>query len=323
MKWYKITISTTVHATDLISFILSQLGISGIELINNVPITEEEKELMFVDILPELPLDDESAKLVFYIEKGQNLQQLIYDVEEELNKLRPHVDIGSGAIDVTVTRDEDWANEWKKYFKPFRVADNIIIKPTWETLKNKDKVKEDDIIVEIDPDMAFGTGRHETTKLAIKLLGKYIKPRQKILDIGCGSGILSIIAKKLGASTVTATDIDGKAVEIARDNIKTNKVNQDEVTVLFANILAKEDRENLDKVLDKDYDIVVANILTEVIIELSDIVGDYLKPNGYFISSGILYTQADKVKEAIRKNGMDIVEMNTIKDWVSIIAIKK
>lgn len=323
MNWYKITMSTTIHATDLITAMLYDMDIAGIEVINNVPITEEEKKKMFIDILPEVLEDDETAQIIFYLEKNNNLQKVLRGVKSGVDKLRSFVDVGSGSIDVTVTKDEDWANEWKKYFKAFRVADNIIIKPTWESISNKEKVNKDDIIVEIDPGMAFGTGSHETTKLSIDFLKKYLKPGQKVLDVGCGSGILSIIANKLGASSVTAIDIDASAVEIARENINLNNISQEEVTLFFANILDRENNNELDRTLDHDYDIVVANILTEVIIELSETIGNYLKPNGYFISSGILYTQSDKVQEAICKNGMEIIEVNTNGDWVCITARKK
>ena len=322
MKWYKVTISSTIHATDLITAMLYDMDISGVEVINNVSITEEEKQMMFIDILPEVLEDDETAKVIFYLERGNNLQKVLHDVKEGINKLRSFVEVGSGSIDVTVTKDEDWANEWKKFFKPFRVADNILIKPTWKKLNNEE-VREDDLIVEIDPGMAFGTGSHETTQLTIKGLLKHLKAGQKVLDVGCGSGILSIISKKLGARSVMGIDIDGNAVNIAKENIAINNISSEEVTLLFGNILKIEDNKELDKMLDHDYDIVVANILTEVIIELSEIVVNYLKPEGYFISSGILYTQSEKVQEAICKNGMEIIEVNADGDWVCITARKK
>lgn len=322
MKWYKITISTTIHATDLITAMLYDMDISGVEVINNVPITEEEKKKMFIDVLAEASEDDETAQIIFYIEKDNNLQKILKEVKNGINRLRSFVEVGSASIDVAITKDEDWANEWKKYFKPFRVADNIIIKPTWRTLSEKDEVKENDIIIEIDPGMAFGTGSHETTQLPIKQLIKYLKPGQKVLDIGCGSGILSIISSKLGARSVTGTDIDGSAVNIAKENIEINNISPEKATVLFGNILNNEDNKELDKMLENNYDIVVANILTEVIMELSDHVGNYLKPEGYFVASGILYTQSDKVQEAISKNGMEIIEVSAKGDWVCITARK-
>ena len=323
MKWYKIIIATTIYATELITAMLYDMDISGVEVVNNVPITEEEKKKMFIDILPEVVEDDETVKVIFYLEKGNNLQKIVNGIKKGIDKLRPIVNVGSGYIDVTITKDEDWSNEWKKYFKPFRVADNIVIKPTWEELNMKDEVKEDDIIIEIDPGMAFGTGSHETTQLPIKQIIKYLKPEQKVLDIGCGSGILSIISSKLGARSVMCTDIDGNAVNIAKENIKINNVSPEKVTVLFGNILNIEDNKEIDKMVENDYDIVVANILTEVIIELSEHVGNYLKSGGYFISSGILYTQSDNVQQAIFKNGMEIIEVNSKDDWVCITARKK
>lgn len=322
MKWYKITISSTIHATDLITAMLYDMDISGVEVINNVPITEEEKKKMFIDVLAEVSEEDETAQIIFYIEKDNNLQKILKEVKNGINRLSSFVEVGSTSIDVTITKDEDWSNEWKKYFKPFRVADNIIIKPTWKTLNMIEEVKEDDIIVKIDPGMAFGTGSHETTQLPIKQLIKYLKPGQKVLDIGCGSGILSIISSKLGARSVTGIDIDGNAVNIAKENIEINNISPEKATVLFGNILNNEDNKELDKMLENNYDIVVANILTEVIMELSEHVGNYLKPEGYFIASGILYTQSDKVQEAISKNGMEIIEANAKGDWVCITARK-
>ncbi len=324
MQWYKITISTTIDAQDLMSAMLYDLGISGVELINNESITEEEKKAMFIDILPEVDEEDKMAQLIFYIEKGQNLQCTLRDVKQGIDDLRGKVDVGSGDVDVTVTKDEDWANNWKEHFKAFKVADDIIIKPTWVTLDNN-KVNHNDLIVEIDPEMAFGTGAHETTKLAIKGIREYLNPGQKVLDLGCGSGILSIISKKLGASNIVGTDIDANAVKTARKNVRVNEVSPEDVSFLIGNVLDLEEAK--EKELDKKiglmkYDIVVANILTEVILDLAKIVGKYMKKGGYFISSGILYTQSDKVEAEIKSNGFEIIEVNQMNDWVSIVARK-
>lgn len=330
MQWYKITISTTIYGEDMVCSLLYDMGISQTEIINDVPLTEEEKSEMFIDILPGLDQDkedsqvEESSQVVFYMEMTQDILQVISEIEEGLNNLREFVDIGSGKIEKSITKDEDWANNWKEYFKAFRVAEDIIIKPSWEDISDNDKVNENDIIIEIDPEMAFGTGTHETTRLAIEGLRNNLKKGQNILDLGCGSGILSIIAKKLGANKVTATDVDQKAVKTAIENSKDNKLASDDILFLLGNVLSQEDSEELDQKIGLGtYDIVIANILANVIIGLADIVGKYLKPGGYFISTGILNTQTDDVKEALKRNKFDIIEVKAKGDWVSIRARKQ
>ncbi len=324
MQWNKVTISTTIYAQDLISTMLYDMDISGVEVINNIPLTQEEKEAMFIDILPELDESDKSAKVIFYMENDPNIEATIKDVENGLNKLRESgLDIGSGKIEVTTTKDEDWANNWKKYFGAFRVADDIVIKPTWlDSIEGID-VREDDIVIEIDPEMAFGTGSHETTRLAISGIRKCLKPGQSVLDLGSGSGILSIISYKLGASKITATDIDGNAVITAKENARVNGIGEADINFIHGNVLDKEESIELDKKIGlKSYDLVVANILTDVIVSLSDIVGKYLKANGYFISTGILESQSDRVRKALESNNFDIIEMETMGDWVSFVARK-
>lgn len=324
MQWNKVTISTTIYAQDLISAMLYDMDIYGVEVVNNIPLTEEEKEAMFIDILPELDESDTSAKVIFYLENDQDIVKTIKEVQLGLINLRESgIDIGSGKIILDITKDEDWANNWKKYFKAFRVADDIVIKPTWlDTIEGVD-VKPSDIVIEIDPDMAFGTGSHETTRLAISGIRKYLTKGQSVLDLGSGSGILAIISKKLGASKITATDIDGNAVLTARENASVNGIKEDDINFIHGDVLNKEECKELDQLIGlESYDIVVANILTEVIINLSDIVGKYLKDKGYFISTGILQSKADRVKKALESNNFDIVEMETMGDWVSFVARK-
>lgn len=327
MQWYKITISTTIYAQDLVGNLLYDMGVSGFEVINNLPITEKEKAEMFIDFLPEVDLDDVEAHIVFYLEPEEDIGQTVKDVELGLNDIRDFVDVGSGNIEVTTTKDEDWANNWKKYFKPFRVAEDIVIKPTWEILNYNDKqhikdgVTKEDIIIEIDPEMAFGTGSHETTRLAIDGIKKHLKADQSILDLGCGSGILSIIARKLGAGKVVGTDIDAKAVETAKENAIINSIAKEDITFIHGDVLDTLETEELDKKIGlKTYDLVVANILAPIIIEMSNIVWKYLKQGGYFISTGILNSQSDEVRESLIKNGFEIVEENAMGDWISITA---
>jgi ribosomal protein L11 methyltransferase len=317
MKWIKFTIETTTQAVDLISSMLAEIGIEGIEIEDNVSITEEEKKAMFIDILPELEPDDGTAKINFYMDPEQDINATLEEVQNGLKELADFVDVGTGQIRVSDTEDKDWINNWKEFFKPFRVAEDIIIKPTWEKLED---AKPDDLVIEIDPGTAFGTGAHETTKLCILGLRKYITKETKLLDIGCGSGILSIIGIKLGAEYAVATDIDPAALTATYENIEVNGIASDQFKVLSGNII--EDKTMQEEVGFETYDIVTANILADVIIPLSAEVGQHLKKGGLFISSGIIYMKKEEVKEAILNNGFEIIEINEMGDWVSFVARK-
>ena len=317
MKWTKLTLSTMAEAVDLVSNMLNELGIEGIEVVDNVPITEHERKAMFIDILPELNTEDKTALVSFYLTEEDNTQETIKKIQEGLAFLSEFTDVGSGLIEISETEDLDWINNWKAFFKPFRVDDTIVIKPTWEKL---DEVSDKDLIIEIDPGTAFGTGAHETTKLCILSLKKFITSGAKLLDVGCGSGILSIIGAKLGASEVLGIDIDPIAVRVAYENAEVNHISTEVLTILSGDIITDTDLQK--KVGMECYDIVVANILADVIIPLSAEIGQHIKPGGIFISSGIINTKKELVKEAILKNEFKIIEINEIGDWVSIVAQK-
>lgn len=314
MKWNKLTIDTTTAAVDMISYALEELGIEGVEIIDHVPLSEEDRKTMYVDLLPdEIAPDDGTAKISFYVDEKENLEQLVFQVKEELSNIARFLPIGSGEITFDTTEEEDWINNWKQFFKPFRLDDNIVIKPTWEVLKEQ---KADDLVIQIDPGTAFGTGSHETTKLCISQLKKYIKPHQTLLDVGCGSGILSIIGLKLGIEHTVGTDIDPNAIRATLENCEINGVTAEEYQALQGNLLEDEDfRHSLGS---HCYDIVVANILADVIIPLSSLAGEFLKEDGIFITSGIINTKEDEVKEAMEENGFEIMEITRMGDWVSI-----
>jgi ribosomal protein L11 methyltransferase len=317
LKWTKFTLKTTTSATDYVSNMLDELGIEGMEIIDNIPLSKEDKEAMFIDILPELDEDNGTATISFYIDPNDDKDELIAKVKNGLEELKEYVEIGEGSIEVSETEDADWINNWKQYFKPFRIDEDIIIKPTWENLEESN---EGDIIIEIDPGTAFGTGSHETTKLCILALKKYLKEDTKLLDVGCGSGILSIIGLKLGAKNVVATDIDPNAITATYENITQNGITKEEFIAYSGNII--EDSVLQEQVGIEAYDIVVANILADIIIPLSAEVGKHMKPNGLFISSGIINMKKDEVVQAILKNGFEVVEINEMGDWVSIISKK-
>lgn len=317
MKWTKLTLSTTTEAIDLVSDMLHELGIEGIEIQDNVPISEEDRQKLFIDFLPELPEDDGNAKISFYLEADMDVDDIINNVQAGLQEIGQFLPVGSGKISIDETEDKDWINNWKKFFKPFRIDDDIIIKPTWVELEEQG---DQDMVIEIDPGISFGTGSHETTKLCIIALKKYVKADSVVLDAGCGSGILSIIAKKLSAHEVLGIDIDPIAVETAVENAKVNGLNvpEDNLDFIHGNII--EDggvREDIGK---GKYDIVVANILADIIIPLSDVIGENIKPGGIFISSGIINTKEEEVRKALLKNNFEIIEVNKMGDWVSFVA---
>lgn len=317
MKWTKFSLETTTQAVDLVSNMLDELGIEGIEIEDKVPITEEEKTEMFIDIVPDLGEDDGKATVSFYISDGEDIDKILADVKNGLVELADFVEVGDMEISVSETEDKDWINNWKQFWKPFRVADDIIIKPTWETLEEKN---ENDLVIEIDPGTAFGTGSHETTRLCIEGLRKYITEDTVLLDVGSGSGILSIIGLKLGAKSALGTDIDPNAIHAMYDNAKVNGITEEEFTVKIGNII--EDKTLQEEVGINKYDVVVANILADVIIPLSSEIGQHLKKGGLYITSGIIYMKRDEVKEAIEKNGFTIIEENEMGEWVSFVARK-
>ena len=321
MKWNKLTIETTTAAEDMLSYELSEMGMEGVEIEDHVPLSEEDRKIMYVDLLPdEIAPDDGKARISCYVDEKEDLQAVIAKIKSKIEELAAFLPMGSGEITLGVTEEEDWINNWKVFFKPFRLDDNNVIKPTGETLDDK---KDDDIVIEIDPGTAFGSGSHETTKLCISQLKKYIKKDTELLDVGTGSGILSIIGLKLGAHHAMATDIDPNAIRATEENFAINKVAEC-AEVQQVNILDKDEADRFYEKNDgKRYDVVVANILADVIIPLSGIVTPLLKEDGIFITSGIINTMEEAVKEAMLANNFEILEINHMKDWVSITAKPK
>ena len=318
MKWRKYTIETTTAAEDFMSGMLMELGIEGIEIEDNVPLTKEDQADMFIDFLPELPPDEGISHVSFYIEDdGSDQTDILKKVKVGLEELRSMVEVGSGMISSSETEDLDWINNWKKYFSSFTIED-ILIKPTWEELKEEDK---DKFLIEIDPGISFGTGKHETTQLCIKQLCKYVRGKQpKVLDVGCGSGILSIVALKLGAREVVGTDLDADCMISTKENMAVNHLPEELGTFYVGNLI--DDKELQKTVGTEEYEIVVANILADVIIPMAPVIPDRLKKGGYFITSGIIDFKENEVKEAIEKTGLEIVEINHQGEWVNITARK-
>lgn len=317
MKWKKYTIKTTTAAEDFLSAMLDGLGIEGIEIENNIPLGEEDRTKMFIDFLPELPPDDGSSSVSFYLEDGKDHSELLKQVADGIEWQRQFVDVGEGSIQSADTEDIDWMNNWKAYFHAFSVG-NILIKPTWEQLKEQDR---DKILIEIDPGISFGTGKHETTQLCIRQLMKYITGHEAVLDIGCGSGILSVAALKLGADFVTGTDLDENCMVSTEENMRQNHLPKECGAFYVGNLI--DDTALQEKVGTNRYDIVVANILADVIIPMAKVIPDRLKTGGIFITSGIIDFKEGEVKKAIEDTGLRVIEINHDGEWVNITARKE
>lgn len=315
MKWDKYTIKTTTQAEDFVCGMLMELGISSIEIEDNVPLSQEDKEKMYIDILPELPPDEGVGYVSFYLEEGEESTDLMVQIKDGINELREFVEVGEGSVLSSQTEDVDWINNWKEFFKPFEI-DDIIIKPTWEHVDNP----ENKLMIEIDPGTAFGTGKHETTQLCIGQLRKYIDSRTKLLDVGCGSGILAIISLKLGAAHVVGIDIDENAIVATRENMDVNNIQESAYTVYSGNLI--EDNELQEKIGYEVYDVIVANILADIIIPLTPVVPQHLKSGGIYITSGIINTKKEDVVKAIEQAGLEVIDVIQQGDWVSVVGRK-
>ena len=315
MKWDKYTIDTTTGAEDFISMMLSENGIEGIEIEDNVPLTKEETGEMFIDFPPELPPDEGKSKVSFYLEAGEDHTETLKAVRIGLEQLRSMVEIGSGDITSSQTEDIDWINNWKQFFQSFYI-DDILIKPTWEPLKEEDKNK---FLIEIDPGISFGTGKHETTQLCIRQIRKYLKEGERVLDVGCGSGILSIAALKLGAGSVVGTDVDGDCITSTHENMTVNHLAENSGEFYVGNLI---DDKAFQEKIGTGYDLVVANILADIIIPMAPALYQCAKEQGVLITSGIIDFKENEVKEALEQAGFEILEVNHQGEWVNVTARK-
>ena len=292
------------------------LGIEGVEIEDKVPLTQADKEQMFVDILPVTEPDDGVAYLSFYLDEGDETDQILANVRAELKEMSSYVNVGECAIEESQTEDVDWVNNWKQYFHQFYV-DDILIIPSWEDVKPED---EDKMVIHIDPGTAFGTGMHETTQLCIRQLKKHVAPGAEILDVGCGSGILGMLALKFGAGHSVGTDLDPCAIEATHENMEVNGIHPDQYEVMIGNII--DDKEVQDKVGYEKYDIVAANILADVLVALTPVIVDQLKKGGIYITSGIIDDKEKTVVDAVERAGLEVLEVTYQGEWVSVTARK-
>ncbi len=328
MKWTKFKIKTITDAEDIIISSLYDIGLEGAQIEDRIPLTAMEKEQMFVDILPEEPQDDGVAYLSFFVEEKEDgslevmgektdRDHVLARVEQELEDLRQFCDIGEGSVVVDETEDVDWINNWKQYFHQFYI-DDILVIPSWEDAGGQD---DGGIVLHIDPGTAFGTGMHETTQLCIRQLKKYVTPGVRLLDVGTGSGILSILSLMFGAEHAVGTDLDLCAVDAVRQNCQANGIDESRFEMLIGNLIT--DKEVQDRVGYACYDIVVANILAGVLTALTPVIVDQLKDGGIYITSGIIDDKEQEVTEAVLAAGLEVLEVHRKGEWVSVTACKR
>ena len=316
MKWNQFRLKTTTEAEDIVSSMLADLGIEGVQIEDKIPLTQSDKEQMFVDILPDMPEDDGCAYLTFYLDEEVDKHEMLLKVRQELEEMRSYLNVGDCTIEESKTEDVDWVNNWKQYFHQFYI-DDILVIPSWENVEAKDS---DKMVIHIDPGTAFGTGMHETTQLCIRQLKKYVTEDTEILDVGCGSGILGMLALKFGAKHSVGTDLDPCAIDATYENMDNNGISRDQYEVMIGNII--DDKEVQDKVGYEKYDIVAANILADVLVPLTPVIIHQLKKGGIYITSGISEDKEEVVVEAVKKAGLEVLEVNHQGEWVSVTARK-
>ncbi len=316
MKWNKFRLQTTTESEDLVSSMLMDIGIQGIEIEDKVPLTQSDKEQMFVDILPDIAADDGVAYISFYLEEEEDKETVLANVRAGLAEMSAYANVGACTIEESQTEDVDWVNNWKQYFHQFYVDDVLII-PSWEDVKPED---EDKMIIHIDPGTAFGTGMHETTQLCIRQIRKFVTPETKILDVGCGSGILGMLALKFGAKYSVGTDLDPCAIDATHENMEVNGISKDQYEVMIGNII--DDKEIQDRVGYEAYDIVAANILADVLVPLTPVILNQLKTGGIYITSGIIEEKEETVVRAVESAGLEVLEVTHQGEWVSVTARK-
>lgn len=305
MNWNEVVVTTTHIASDVVCDMLEELGSSGVVIIDPYDIKEEIEKPNTLDYADDEFLNSlgEDVDIKAYFSEDIAKDELILKIQEKLEFMSQFIDVGKKTIQFNVVNGEDWATSWKKYYKPIRISDRVVIKPSWEEYEPK----EDDVVIELEPGMAFGTGQHETTKLCSKFLERFIKKDDKVLDVGTGTGILSIIAKKLGAKDVLAVDIDPVCAKVAKENSEKNNV---EISVSCG---------VLEDVKEGNFDVVVANIIANVIIDFANKLDFYVKKDGYFIASGIIKERKEEVIKAVESNGFKLIECMQDKDWVAMV----
>jgi ribosomal protein L11 methyltransferase len=312
VKWSEISIHTTNEAVEPISNILHEAGASGVVIEDPLELVKERKD-QFGEIYQLDPQDypEEGVIVKAYLPVNSFLGETVDEIKEAINNLILfNIDIGANKVSISEVNEEEWATAWKKYYNPVKISERFTIVPTWEEYT---PVSSDELIIELDPGMAFGTGTHPTTVMCIQALERTVKQGDNVVDVGTGSGVLSIAAAMLGAESVKALDLDEVAVNSARLNIKLNKVQH----------IVDVSQNNLLDGVEQGADVVVANILAEVILRFTDDVASVVKEGGYFIASGIIQQKKQEVRDAIAASGFEIEETIQMEDWVAIVGKRK
>ena len=310
MNWIEVTIKTTTEAVEAITNILDNERTGGVIIEDPKDFLFQKKNELDWDYVEEEVFNksgQEGVLIKTYISEERNVMEVIENIKQKVLGLKEFgIDIGEGSVSLGQVKEEDWANEWKKYYKPTKVGQKIVVKPTWEEYEEQ----EGDLIIELDPGMAFGTGTHETTSMCIRELEKYVDETKRVFDIGCGSGILAIAAAKLGAKEVVAGDLDEVAVKVSKENCEENNVSN--------KVIVKHG--SLFEVVEGKADVIVANIIADIIKILAKDVSKFLTEDGVFISSGIILAKIDEVVEALEENGFEIVEIIKLGEWSAIVS---
>ncbi|MCI8342792.1 MAG: 50S ribosomal protein L11 methyltransferase [Firmicutes bacterium] len=322
MNWLEVFVETSSAGLEFVSGLLYGAGITGLEVSDEREFQEflenPNREWDYVD--DGLLNDKKKTGITFFVTDNANGIETLANIKSGLKAMKERendFDLGSLLLSVKNVKDEDWANNWKKYFKPFPVGDKFVIKPSWEEFDNSGEK----IVLNIDPGHVFGTGSHETTKCCIELLEEYVHKNDSVLDIGCGSGILSIAALLLGAKNAEAVDIDPEAIDVVKENAKRNGISCERLNVRAGDIL--EDESAIEMFSGKGFDVVAANIVADVIIALCPMTKQFIKKNGTFICSGIIDTRCKEVETALSENGFEILKISSSRDWRAIAAIYK
>ena len=310
MNWTEVTIKTTTETVEAISNILMEERCGGVMIEDPKDFLFQKKNELDWDYVEEEVFNksgQDGVLIKTYIPEERNVLELIETVKARIALLPSFgLDIGEGSVSLSNVNESDWANEWKKYYKPTKVGKKIVVKPSWEDYEKQ----EGDLIIELDPGMAFGTGTHETTSMCIRELENYVDETKTVFDIGCGSGILAIAAAQLGAKEVVAGDLDEVAVKVSKENCEINNVS-DKVVVKHGSLF---------EVVDSKADVIVANIIADIIKILAKDVSKFLKEDGVFISSGIILAKIDEVCEALEENGFEIVKVERLGEWSAIVS---
>ena len=312
MKWSEICIETVNDAVEPISNILHEAGASGVVIEDRAELDKKREGGLFGELYELNPNDypDEGVAVKAYLPVNSFLQETVDDITAAVKNLSAYqIDTGKLHVSVSEVHEEDWATAWKQYYNPVKISEKFTIVPTWEEYE---PFSTDELIIELDPGMAFGTGTHPTTVMCLQALERFVKPDHHVVDVGTGSGVLAIGAALLGASRVTALDLDEVAVSAARQNVALN----------HAENIVSVSKNNLIDGIDDQPDVVVSNILAEVIISFTGDVASILRPGGFFIASGIIGQKKDEVRKAMTDAGLFIEETVVMEDWVCIVGKK-